>query len=466
MIARLRLAASVPLGPLALAVVVAGCGLAAASGADAQSDARRLGMGGILVSEAGGAATQNVAYRAVPAATASGRSSRAIPLPLGLIQVLADPPETDPDDPEFNVFEIANLVGRTPWTLQLVKPEELSSDIIVDVAQNSLAVDLGELQRLFPRESIRYGMTMQSPSFELGVKQVFVGVRPQVEARNSLDLDANLQRALGEGEPFLPNTSYGAADEAQGQAAVAFRGGVALPVVPAVGAPDGDPRRGGFAVYAGARGKYLSGVALWRADAVGAFATGDTIFGSSTPVEASYTADVRDGTDPRFGAGRGFGADVGVALFAGGLEIGVGVNDLGSTITWERTRLRRMTYDSASDLEQTVTIESDAEYTSRFPVTGTLNVVRRSGRLLLGGTLDRTANERWIPRVGLEAWSGPIPLRAGAYLDTYRLVQFTAGSGVKLGPVGLDLALATSSRGITTARGVELAASLALYGGN
>jgi hypothetical protein len=434
--------------------------------AAAQSDARRLGMGGILVSEVSGASTQNVAYRAVPAPTGAGHGYRSIPLPLGLIQVLVDPPETDSDSPDFNVFEIANLIGRTPWTLQLVKPEELSSDIIVDVAQNSLAVDLGELQRLFPKESIRYGMTMQSPNFELGFRNVFVGVRPQVEARNSLDLDENLQRALGEGEAFLPNTSYGADDEAQGQAAVAFSGGVALPLVPAVGAPDGDPRRGGFAVYAGARMKYLSGIALWRGDAVGAFATGDTIFGSSTPIEAAYVADVRDGTDPRFGAGKGVGADVGVAMFIDKLEIGVGVNDRGSTVTWDRTRLRRMTYDSASDTEETVTIETDAEYKSRFPVTGSFNLTYRTGRLLFGGTLDRTANERWIPRAGFEAWSGPIPLRAGAYLDTYKQVQFTAGSGVKLGPVGMDLALATSSRGITTARGVELAASLALYGGN
>jgi hypothetical protein len=165
-------------------------------------------------------------------------------------------------------------------------------------------------------------------------------------------------------------------------------------------------------------------------------------------------------------AGKGVGADVGVAMFIDKLEIGVGVNDLGSTVTWDRTRLRRMTYDSASDTEETVTIETDAEYKSRFPVTGSFNLTYRTGRLLFGGTLDRTANERWIPRAGFEAWSGPIPLRAGAYLDTYKQVQFTAGSGVKLGPVGMDLALATSSRGITTARGVELAASLALYGGN
>jgi hypothetical protein len=430
--------------------------------AAAQTDARRLGMGGIVVSELSGAAAQNVAYRAVPRPS-GGPGYRSIPLPLGLIQVIADPPETDPDDPDFNVFEIANLIGRTPWTLQIVAPEELSSDVVVDVAQNQLAVDLGELRRLFPDRSIRYGMSWQSPSFELGTRHVFVGIRPQVDGRNSLDLDEPLQQALGEGAPFLPNTTYGASDEAQAQAAIAFSGGVALPLIPALGSPDGDPRKGGLALYAGARLKYLSGVAFWRGDAVGTFATGDTIFGETTPVTAAYVADLRRLQEVEAGAGQGLGADVGVALFVDRLEIGVGVQDLGSTITWDRTDLTRSTYDSASDVEQTVDVETGVEYRSRFPVTGSFNLTYRSGRMLLGGTLDRTSNDRWIPRAGVELWNGPIPLRGGVYLDTYRLLQFTAGSGLRLGPVGLDLALATNSRGITTERGLELAASLALY---
>ena len=443
----------------ALVALVATTGPAAAQAVDA----RRLGMGGIIVSEVIGSATQNVAYRAVPKPGKGFLGYNAIPLPLGLIQVLADPPEFDSANPNFNVFKIANLLSNTPWTLQLIESEPLSSDIIIDVSQNSLAVDLGELQSLFPNESIRYGVSWQSPNFEFGTRNLFAGVRPQVDGRNSLDLDPALQQALGEGVPFLPNTVYGAADEAQGQTAIAFTAGAALPLVPATDAPDGDPRRGGFAVYAGARLKYLSGVAFWRGDAVGSFATGDTIFGSTTPVEAAYTAYVRDASNPKYGAGRGAGADLGVAMFVDRVEIGLGVSDVGSTITWDRTDLRRMTYDSATDLNETVVIERDVEYKSRFPLIGSFNVAYRTGRMTFGGTLDRTSNERWIPRVGFETWAAAVPVRAGAYLDTYKLLQLTAGSGFKLGRIGLDLALATNSRGITATRGLELAASLALY---
>ena len=56
-----------------------------------------------------------------------------------------------------------------------------------------------------------------------------------------------------------------------------------------------------------------------------------------------------------------------------------------------------------------------------------------------------------------------MPLRGGLYLDSYQLLQFTAGSGIRFGKYGLDLALATHSRGLTTTRGLELAASLAIY---
>ncbi len=189
-----------------IAPAVTGFVLAFAGPAFAQSyDARRLGMGGIIVSEVSGSATQNVAYRAVPRPGRNIAGYNAIPLPLGLIQYFADPPEFDPKNENFNVFEIANLIGHTPWTLQLVEPEELSSDIIIDVAQNGLAVDLGELQRLFPDESIRYGVSWQSPNFEFGTRNVFAGVRPQTDGRNTLDLDPALQDVLGEGAAVQPN---------------------------------------------------------------------------------------------------------------------------------------------------------------------------------------------------------------------------------------------------------------------
>jgi len=427
-------------------------------------EARRLGMGGVLLSEVSQSSSQNVAYRAVPTGTPGLAGYSSIPLPLGIIQVLSDPPELDSSNPNFNVFEIARLISVTPYTLQLIKPEELASDIYVDIAQNSLTVDLGALQGLFPDRDLKYGNVFATPNLEFGTRNVFAGVRPQGEARNTARFDPTLRAALGEAEPFTPNTIYGATDEVRAQAALSFSIGGAGALLPPRDAPDGDPRKGGTAFYAGARAKYMQGVALWQAGGRAQFATGDTIFGSSTPATVDYDADVRQTANPGWNAGHGVGADVGVVVFVDKFEIGVGVNDLGSTITWDRTNLDHYSYDEASNSNVRTPVERGAEYKSKFPLTGSLNVAYRTNGMTFAGTLDRTANEIWLPRAGAEFWAGPTPLRAGMYLDSYQLLQFTAGSGFRFGKYGLDVAFATHSRGLTTTRGLEMAASLAIFG--
>jgi len=447
----------------ALVALAAGLALhAPLARAQVVTDARRLGMGGVIVSEVSGSATQNVAYRAVPRSHGLG-GNNTIPIPLGLLQLIVDPPEFDSDNANFNAFELANIIVRTPYTLQIIEPEPISSDIAIDIAKNGLTIDLGELQRLFPDESMKFGSTFQSPNLEFGTKNIFGGIRPQVEVRNTLDLDPTLQAALGEAAPFTPNTTYGASDFIRGQSAVAVMLGGALPVLnPGADAPDGDPRQGGKALYVGARAKYLSGVALWQADADMSVATGDTIFGSSTPLNPDYGAEVRQTTDPGISAGSGYGFDAGVAFFLNKFEIGLGVNDIGSIIDWKETDVDSFTYDSVNNENDKSPVARRQKYTTHFPTTGTLNIAYRTHTFTVAGTLDRTANERWIPRAGAETWLGPTAVRGGVYLDSYKLLQFTAGTGLQLGSVGFDLALATHSRGLTTDRGLELAASVQL----
>src|SRR6266850_999427 len=63
-------------------------------GADAQTfSARRMAMGGVVLGGNGA----NVAYRAVPQASSTARS---LSLPLGLIPLLADPPQLDSSKPD------------------------------------------------------------------------------------------------------------------------------------------------------------------------------------------------------------------------------------------------------------------------------------------------------------------------------------------------------------------------------
>src|SRR2546428_10737221 len=84
--------------------LILSCGIAHAQ----TLNARRLGMGGVVTSDNGDPSGSNIAFRAVPKAAIGGTGS--IPLPLGLIQYLADHPTFDSKDSTFNIYEVANVI--------------------------------------------------------------------------------------------------------------------------------------------------------------------------------------------------------------------------------------------------------------------------------------------------------------------------------------------------------------------
>ena len=128
----------------AIRIVVLGLALSAACGpAAAQTfNARRMAMGGVVLGGSGA----NVAYRAVPRPEGGART---LSLPLGLIPVLLDPPQLNPRRPDFNVYDLANLLYTAPWNLQLTSPDPPSSDVVVSISKDSLAVDLGDVADVF-----------------------------------------------------------------------------------------------------------------------------------------------------------------------------------------------------------------------------------------------------------------------------------------------------------------------------
>ncbi|MBI5711474.1 MAG: hypothetical protein HZC42_14405 [Candidatus Eisenbacteria bacterium] len=427
--------------------------LVAASGqAAAQSfSARRMAMGGVVLAGGGpGSDASNVAYRAVSAAAGSGSG---ITLPFGLIPLIADPPELDPDQPDFNIYELANLLYNPPWNLQLVAPPAPSSDITIVVAKDRLAVDLGEVRDVFPRGHSRIGVVNGSPAIGFGIHRFFVAVAPLVHYENDLSLNDPLQRVI-DGEEFRTLTQYAMLDHARGQAAA----GVQLGWAGAL-AKRGDPReRGGSGLYAGARVKVLRGLAYADADNVVSFTTRDTLF-AADPVDVHYTGHFRD-TGPE-GGRIGRGLDLGAVWLVGGLELGVGVNDVATRLDW-RVRESIATSDSATgDYVQQV-LARDQALTSSVPVTVTANAAARLGRFLVAADAVRGVNATLV-HGGAEVWLGRVALRAGANLDANRMAQASGGAGVRFGRFGLDAAVATHSRNLSRERGVELGAGLAFY---
>jgi len=432
--------------------------------ADAQSlDARRLGMGGVLTSDVGDHAGSNIAFRAVPKGTGG---SGSIPLPLGIIQYLSDHPSFDTKDSTFNIFEVANVFLNPPLTIQLVKPDVVEGDISVFVAQDSLQVDLADVKRVIPKDTMKQEGVYHIGGIGKNFGKGFVQVGPLVHLKNELTLSDELRNALRDAVPFTGNTRYGLTDHARAQAAVSFQVGYAVRALhrASEGEKDSnDPRRNGAtALYLGAAPKYLLGIAYGSAESSGGVTTGDTLFAGSNPVTIDELTETRTaGVSGDGGLGTGFGSDVGAVLYYQNFELGVGLNDFGSQIKW-KTEVRHHVYDNTTNEFTTSVVARDEEFTSRIPVTATINAAKRIGRTTIAADVV-TGDFRTSMHAGTEVWFGMFAVRSGIFRDQNKLIQFAGGGGYRFGKIGLDLAIATNSRNIERERGAELSASLSLY---
>ncbi|HZE18814.1 MAG TPA: DUF5723 family protein [Candidatus Angelobacter sp.] len=446
-----------------LATLIACSGLGAATAGAQTLDARRLGMGGVLTSDVGDHQGSNIAFRAVPKGAAG---SGSIPLPLGLIQYLSDHPTYDSKDSLFNVFEIANVFLNPPLTIQIVKPNVVEGDISVFVAQDSLRVDLADVKNVIPKNSMKQGGVYHIGGIGKSFGRAFFQVGPLIHLRNELTLSDELRKALRDAVPFTGNTRYGLTDEGRAQAAISFQAGYALRLLhqPSEGEKDSnDPRRNGVtALYVGGAPKYLIGIAYGSAESSGGVTTGDTLFAGSNPVTIDELTETRtSGVGGHGGLGTGFGSDVGAVFYFRNFELGLGLNDFGSQIKW-KTTVRRHVYDDATNAFTTIQVAQDEEFTSRIPVTTTINVAKRIGRTTIAADVV-DGDLRTMMHAGAEFWFGMIALRSGIYRDQNQMMQFTGGGGYRFGKIGLDLAIATNSRNIERERGAELSASLSLY---
>jgi hypothetical protein len=429
---------------------------AAPGPATAQSfDARSMGMGGVQVPGGGQwSSSSNVAYRGVPQAAGTHTE---IPLPLGLIPVLADPPQLDPDKPDFNVYELANLLYRVPWNLQLISPKTPSNDISVAIGQNQLAVDLGDLSDIFPKDHTRNAGIIGSPAPSVGMRGAFVGLQPLIHYDNDMHFSPALRGVLVDGQEVQTNTQYSAYDQAVGQ----FAGGLQLGWSGPLVRRGDDPRDvRNSALYAGARLKVLRGIYYGSADNVATISTSDSLFGSN-PADLRYSAFTRDAKP---GDGRwSEGLDLGFVYFRRGFELGVGVNDVHTRLRW-KVRETAVYTDTVTDDIVQQTLRRDVAFTSYVPTTVSVNAATRAGRWLLAADVRRGV-QTTTAHVGGETWWRGTALRCGAGLDNEHTLQFGGGAGLRFGPVGLDLALATHSRNLSHERGLELGAGLALYHG-
>jgi hypothetical protein len=413
--------------------------------------ARRMAMGGVVLAGGGvGSSGANVAYRAVPKVPKSGW---ALPLPIGLIPLLADPPELDPDEPGFNIYELANLLYNPPWNLQLRTPDAPGGDITITIGRDHLAVDLGDVKNVFPEDQSRIGAVVNAPELGFGVRRFFLAAAPLVQYENELSFNDALRDVI-DGKEFLPNTAYEMLDRGYGQAAVGVHFGWAGALV-----QTGDPRGKGLGFYAGARVKLMRGLAYAGADNSASFTTDDELF-AVDPVNINYRGHYYE-TGPE-GGSFGRGLDLGTVWMAGGSEVGLGVNDIGTVFHWRVKESIAYNEPGSGDYVQQE-IATDVPLRSTVPTTAVANAATRVGRFLVAGDVVRGVNVT-IWHLGAETWLGKaLALRAGAYVDANEMLQYSAGTGLRLGVIGVDLAVASHSRNLARERGLELGAGLAFY---
>ena len=415
----------------------------------------------VATSDNGASTTANVAFRAVPKGTGWG----SIPLPLGIIQYLSDHPSFDPNNSDFNIFSILDLAANPPMTLSLSHPGTVSSDVSIFVAQDSLRVDLADVRKAIPKESMKFGGVYHLFGIGKSFGAFFVQFGPLVHVRNEISLSDKFRRALRDAEPFTSNTRYGVKDDGVAQAAIAYQVGYAVRAFHAAHAESAsaDPRRnGGTAIYVGAAPKYLMGLAYGQIISNAGVTTGDTLFGSSDPVAVDMTGLTRHAAvGGEGGMGHGLGADLGTVLYWRNFELGIGVTDVGSTIHWSTSR-NLLTYDDSLNAFTNVKVAGNAAFSSRIPSTTTFDVAKRMGPTTVAADVVRNELFTGI-HMGAETWFGRVALRGGTYRDSNDRWQFTGGTGFRLGGIGLDTAVGTNQRNTQEARAVELCASITLY---
>ncbi len=453
-------------------IFVAGCGLmlllagrpSPGSAQGLGTDARRIGMGGLILGRSSGLVRYNPAYRAVPAEVGRrGQPKLTIPIPLGVIQFLHDHPHLSSDpafDPKsrgFNPILVANTILNLPLYLEVKKAPTPSNDVIFTIGDTVLIVNLGEAAQLVPED--QFGISGSSRPLDpgFGFKGFRVAVMGWLHDDAEFQLGDNLLGFLRDSQPAATNTRYNALVHGL------VEGGFA-PTISYAGRIAGDTT-GGF--YVGGALHYYVGVGYARTDGDAGFITGNAIFTGPNPVRPDART-LTQYSKPGNALGHGFGGDLGLAWASGPVELGIGVNDIGATITWPDTR-----QDSAFYRDSTVAgngntviysrpVANHVSTTTKLPVSYIANLGYTLGNTTFGADVINTGRGS-VVHVGGEQRIGLFALRGGVARDQRKRIEFGFGGGLRFGGLGLDVGLWTHTNSLSNERGITMATSLSIY---
>jgi hypothetical protein len=446
--------------------------------------ASRAGMGDVITCRNGRGSDANVAFRAIPTVYSQ---PHVIPLPLGLVQLAASPPVFDPDHPDFSASTIAGLFLNPPYDLRLTSPPNGDdAEIMVRVAEDEIILDLGSARSLVPEQGFEHGGRFATDLFNSRVGSATISVTPQVSARGRLALSEDFTSALREAAPLTSSGTYFFDENVEAQAAMAI--GVTYarqvsgePLVPEdeeLTAP-GDAEdelefagpsiesttRPGLRVFVGGGVKYLLGLGYFGTDGRLDLIPTEPLLDPDDPTDVEFAAIVRTASPNGGLAGQGYSLDLGIAaLYGEAWEMGLGVTDLAASMQWRGTIEQVVLEQSTGRLETTV-IARGERFETRLTPQIMANLARHwgEGQRTTLATNIRHGVEGTSWHLGAQTHLNRFVLRGGTILDGQQKLQGTGGTGVRLGPVGFDLSLATVSANLAGDRALMLSTAIVLY---
>ena len=416
-------------------------------------DARRTGMAGVSLSRDGALSRYNPAYHAVP--QREGRSAKfTIPIPLGLFQVLKDSAAFDIHKSYFNPIALADYILHPPLYYEIKKVPEPTNNVEFTIGKNQLLLDLGASSQLVPTDRFSYGGESRLADIGPTIKGVHLGVLVWEDHEVGVELDSALLGILRQKSPVRDTANYTATADGIAQ------GGFA-PTIGYAGRLWGDSSH---AIYVGATVHYYFGVAYGSARGQGGIRTDTVLFAGANPVTPIVGARVQysKAGNPM---GHGFGTDAGLVYVSGPVEIGLGVNDLGATLTWAATHIDTVFFDTAAAADSFISrrVASQASTKTKIPVTYVANAALELGtNTTLGAEILNNGRGTTI-QLGAEQRVGPLALRGGVARDQRKRVQIGVGTGLRFGPFSLDVGFLTHSSSFSNSRGITMATSFSIY---
>lgn len=416
-------------------------------------DARRTGMAGVSLGRDGALSRYNPAYHAVPAR--SGRSAKfTIPIPLGLFQVLKDSAAFDVHKSYFNPISLVDYVLHPPVFYEIKKVPEPTNNVEFTIGKNQLLVDLGASAQLVPTDRFSYGGESRLMDIGPTIKGVHVGVLVWEDHEVGVQLDSAFLGVLRRQSAVRDTTNYTATGDGIAQ------GGFA-PTLGYAGRLWGDSSRG---IYVGAAVHYYLGVAYGSVRGDGGIRTDTVLFAGSNPVTpvVGARAQYSKAGNPM---GHGFGTDVGLVYVSGPVEVGLGVNDLGATLTWAATHVDTVFFDTVAAADSFISrqVANRVSTKTKIPVTYVANAALELGTNTTAGAEVLNNGRGTTIQIGVEQRVGPLALRGGVERDQRKRVQLGWGTGVRFGPFSLDVGFLTHSSSLSNARGITMATSISIY---